>query len=252
MSLQTIFASLEHDLSRDLPRNTRSFADARGRCPELVPFGSIGDLLQALDPSSSLGITARRRLIAVLVAEAQQTTPSFASGVLLLAFAPMLHGLRKKSGNIRSDPDLDSAILAAFTAAIRTVRPGPYTSLGLRWATEREVLTDLRAQRRLGALAEFDESIHSLSPFHQERFEERIEGVLRSLAEDGTAEILEVFLATRGEEETLRQYVDRTCPNPRDRRRRYEQLYRARARFERALRSRLAKREARAPEQPSL
>ncbi len=244
MSLQTTFDALDHDLTRDLPRSTRSFAEARARHRELVPFETVGALRRALDPSSTLGVTARRRVIAALVAEAQQTTPSVASALLVLAFAPMLHGLRKKTGSVRPDPDLDGAILAEFTAAIRTVRPGPYTSLALRWATEREVVTDLRADRRLGTLAQFDESIHSLSPFHESRFDARTESILRTLEREGVAEILDVLVATRAHNESLRDYVARTCPNPREQSSRYKQLYHARRCFERALRKRFSRRAA--------
>ena len=102
----------------------------------------------------------------------------------------------------------------------------------------------LRAQRRLGTLAQFDESIHSVSPFHHGRFEEMVEDVVRCLASDGSALMLDVFIATRAHDESLREYVERTSRNPRERLARYKQLYRARRRFERQLRKHLPKRAA--------
>ena len=244
MSLSLLIASLELDLSRDLPRNTASFAEARARRPEIAPFLTIGALTAALTRPASLPVSARRALIAALVTEAQEPKGSFASAALVLAFAPMLHRLRNRTGGRNANPDLDSTILLAFTSAVRVVPPGPYSSLGLRWATERTVLRVCRAERRHRRTSPFDETLHSQSPFHMDGVRERVNSVLHSLAKDGAAEILEVLIATRGTSESLREYVARICPRAADRRARYQELYRARRRFEREVRQQFKRRAA--------
>jgi len=244
MSLSHLIASLEHDLSRDLPRNTQSFAGARARRPEIAPFLTIGALSAVLTRPASIPVHARRALIAALVREAQETKASFASAALVLAFAPMLHRLRSRTGGRNANLDLDSTILLAFTSAVRVVPPGPYSSLGLRWATERSVLRACRAERRHRRASPFDENVHSVSPFYIDGVRTKLNAVLRKLAKDGAAELLEVLIATRGANESLREYVARTCPRAADRRARYEELYRARLRFEREVRKQFKRRAA--------
>jgi hypothetical protein len=242
MSLAILIDSLSHDLSRNLPRNTQSFLWARARHPELAPFPTIAALVDALRSSSKLPATIRRAVIAALVQEAQLPAPSFAPGVLVLAFAPMLHRLRRRCGTTLPNDDLDSTILLAFMTAIHAVPPGPYASLALRWVTQRTVLTARRAERGVVRAAPFDEEIHSPSPVHREHAREILFDVLRSLEHAGSAEALDVFIATRGENESLRNYIARTCPDVSQRRSRYQQLYRARRKFERALRKDLTRR----------
>jgi hypothetical protein len=89
-------------------------------------------------------------------------------------------------------------------------------------------------------LARFNEKFHSQPIFHETEETRTFDEVLRALEEHGAAEILDVLLATRGRDESLRAYVARTCPNPRERASRYEHLCRARLRFERELRDRMA------------
>jgi hypothetical protein len=86
---------------------------------------------------------------------------------------------------------------------------------------------------------EFDENLHSHPTFHETEQKSTLDEVLRLLEEGGAAEILDVLIATRGRDESLRAYVARTCPNPRERGARYEHLCRARLRFERELRERM-------------
>ena len=242
MSLADLIKTLAADLSRPLPRNTRSFAETRARRPVLTPFAAVADLRLALDPASRLDPDARRTLVAVLVQEAQTGTSPLWSTLLVLAFAPMLHRVRVHVDPRPRDEDLDSAVLAAFLGAVRAVRAGPYTSLALRWATEKEVLTARIAERRLGARTGFNERIHSnaAGQLRETEPDRALDEVLRVLEKDGAAEILDVLIATRGRDESLRAYVARTCPNKRERASRYERLCRARLRFERELRERMA------------
>jgi len=238
MSLAKLIQSVESDLSRNLPRNLGFFAEARARRPELAPFATLADLRAALDRSSSLSTTARRSLVMLLVEEAQRGTSQIWSSLLVAAFAPMLHRLRSHAGPL-GDRDLDSAVLVAFLSAVRVARPGPFTSVALRWATEKEVFRTRTAERRLGTPTAFDENLHSNPTFHETEQKKTLDEVLSALEEGGAAEILDVLIATRGRDESLRAYVARTCPNPRERGARYEHLCRARLRFERELRERM-------------
>jgi hypothetical protein len=238
MSLAHLITALSEDLSRNLPRNTHSFQDTRARRAELARFETVLDVARALDASSSLPVEERRALVTVLVEEAQRGTSQVWTALLVLAFAPMLHRIRHSVG-ARRDDDLDSVVLAAFIGAARSIRPGAYTSLALRWATEKEVLTRRIAEGRLGPMQHFRESIHSNPTLHEPEAQDTLDDVLRALEEHGNAEILDVLLATRARDESLRAYVVRTCPNRRERASRYEQLCRARLRFERELRERL-------------
>ena len=54
---------------------------------------------------------------------------------------------------------------------------------------------------------------------------------VRALQSDYSAELMDMFILTHQRDETLRQYVFRTCANPRDRTARYTHLHRARRRF---------------------
>jgi hypothetical protein len=242
-NLAILITALGNDLSRNLPRNHSSFAETRARRPELAPFETLGDIRRALEPSSSLTVNARRALVTALVEESQKGVSVIWSSLLVLAFAPMMHRLRKHVGP-RFDPDLDSEILVAFLSAVRTVRPGSYTSLALRWATEKEVLNARRAERRLGTLAPFDEDLHSSPVLHESESRTTFEEILRTLEKEGAAEILDVLIATRGRDESLRAYVVRTCPNPRERNARYEHLCRARLTLEREIRERITSKAA--------
>ena len=241
MSLADLINALAADLTRPLPRNTASFAESRALRPELAPFATVADLRLALDSTSSLDPDARRALVAVLVEEAQTGTSPLWSTLLVLAFAPMLQRVRKHVDPRPRDEDLDGAILAAFLGAVRAVRAGPYTSLALRWATEKEVLTARIAERRLGRLAGFNERVHSnaAGQLRETEPDRALDEVLRVLEKEGAAEILDILIATRGRDESLRAYVARTCRNKRERASRYEHLCRARLRFERELRERL-------------
>jgi len=240
MSLAILIDSLEKDLSRNLPRNRTSFAETRARRRELTPYETIADIRRALDASSSLSVGARRALVAALVEESQKGVSTIWSSLLVIAFAPMMHRLRQRTGP-RIDPDLDSEILVAFLGAVRSVRPGPYTALNLRWATEKDVLRGRRASRRLGTLAPFDEDIHSSPVFHETESGRTFAEVLRVLEAEGSAEILDVLIATRGRDESLSAYVARTCPNPRERKSRYERLWRARLSLEREIKKRVSR-----------
>lgn len=239
MSLAILIESIESDLPRSLPRNalfSAVFTGARARRAELAPFETVADLQRALAPSSTLLSTPERRsLVTALVEESQRGRSPLWSSLLVLAFAPMLHRLRNHAG-ARGDADLDSATLVAFLAAIRAVRPGAYTSLALRWATEKEVLTARIADGRLGSIASFDEGLHHNPVFHETEASRTFDDVVRALDAHGVTEILDVLIATRGRDESLRAYVARTCANPRERASRYEHLCRARLRFEQELR----------------
>jgi hypothetical protein len=239
MSLAILLDALDADLTRALPRNTRSFAETRARRPVLAPFDTLIEIRDALGATSTLTVDARRALVGVLVEEAQKGTSAVWSSLLALAFAPMLHRLRRRVTASRSDEEIDSAILAAFFGAVRSVRPGAYTSLALRYATQREIFDARRADRSLGRPASFDEDFHSNPVLHEVESRDTVDDVLRALESEGAAEILDVLIATRGRDESLRAYVARTCPNRRDRASRYEHLCRARLRFERELRDRM-------------
>jgi hypothetical protein len=243
MSLATLIRSIEVDLTRPNPRSARALADARTRNAEIAAYATIADLQHALTSTSSLPIEARRALVTALVVEAQSGVSPLWSSILVVAFGPMLSGIRKKSGP-RDDEDLDSAVLAAFLGAVRAVRAGPYTALSLRWVTEKEVVLGRIAAGRLGPMAAFDEDVHSPVTLHDTDEGNALTEVLRALEAEGMADILDVLVATRAGDESLSDYVRRTCPNPRERASRYEHLCRARLRLEREVRERMTPRAA--------
>ncbi|HEY2510742.1 MAG TPA: hypothetical protein VGI39_07800 [Polyangiaceae bacterium] len=237
MSLARQIQAVELQFSRESALHTRTFTEARSRHAVLAPFETLEDLRRAAVPSGTLS-TARSNLIGALVQEAQRGTSPVWSSLLLIAFAPMLCRFRSRITS-RVDADLDSAILCAFLNAVHAVPVSNFTSLALRWATEKEVLAARRAERRLGQMDSFDEELHTPPVPGEVEAATNLDDILRALDQEGAAEIVDVLLATRGRDESLRAYVARVCPDPKKRAALYENLCRARLRLEREIRRRL-------------
>lgn len=239
MSLARQIQAVELQLAREFALHTRTLTEARGRHAALAPFETLEEFRRAVAPASALTPHARSMLVRALVQEAQRGSSRVWSSLLVIAFAPMLCRFRSRVTR-RLDADLDSAIVCAFLNAIHAVRIGAFTSLALRWATEKEVLAARRAERRLGAMESLDEELHTPPVPSEVEAATDLEDVLRALDREGAAEIVDVLLATRGRDESLRAYVVRVCPNPKKRAALYDKLSRARLRLEQEIRRRLA------------
>jgi hypothetical protein len=196
-------------------------------------------VLSALASTSALSRPERDAVVSALVDERQRTNHPIWQTILLLAFEPMLVRLRTRVGRIRSD-DLDQRVLVAFLGALTVVRPGPFLVLVLRRATERLLFPSLKVARREDEHAPFEEETHPPDLFAVDTSTRAAE-VIRILEAAGGAELREAMLATRGTDETLRDYVARTHPNATlaERATAYERLWRARNAVERQLREKL-------------
>jgi hypothetical protein len=239
-------------LRRELAAGTNTaFETARARRPELAPFASILDVLEALDSGSAAGEERRHAIVAELVREHRASKSAVWSKALLVAFYPAMHALRARLtlGSISVD-DIDQTILTGFVGAVAELPAralGHFAAFRICRRMERYVFKFLlreRGFRRITSTAGEDEDFtapHTVGRAAIAMADERIAlGFLLRRAttlglSPATVELIE---ATAFAGTSLRAYVRQLEPDDADARKRlYERLKRRRSRALRRLRA---------------
>jgi hypothetical protein len=227
-------------IKKETLRNRKLLRDASARIPVLARYESPETLLAALDLASPIVREERDALLEAITSEAQLSPRTFWSSLLLVAFAPMLLRLRARLGRA-PDEDFDQTVLVAFVGAVKSVRPGHYTAIALRWATEKAVFAARRAEQRIPVCREFEEERYAPDVFGTVA-EQRAAAaeVVRAVEAELGDEMLEALLTRRAGNDSLRAHVTRThagkSASARDAE--YERLLRARVIVLRELRAR--------------
>jgi len=218
-------------MKRELAKHACVLAAARLHGPALAKFASPEELLQALKKPASKA--EHDELLAALVAEQQARPHALWQALLLLAFEPMLCGLRWRLHE-PGDEDLDQEVVLAFLEAVRSLdvgAVGPFLVLALRRSTSKIVGTRLPGR---GADETFDEEAHSAdesSPKHDER------ETARAVLGASSPELAQALVAVTESGESLSEYVERTSGGVprRERTARYRRLLRERERVAREV-----------------
>ena len=239
-------------LRRELAAGTNTaFETARARRPELAPFASILDVLEALDSGSAAGEERRHAIVAELVREHRASKSAVWSKALLVAFYPAMHALRARLtlGSISVD-DIDQTILTGFVGAVAELPAqalGHFAAFRICRRMERYVfkflMLDRGFQRVTTAVFESGELIvpRVVPDPIDAMFDDRLAlGVLLRRAttlglSPATVDLIE---ATAFGATSLRAYVRQLEPDDADARKRlYERLKRRRSRALRRLRA---------------
>jgi hypothetical protein len=228
-------------LKGDAARYGRFFSTARDTMRELSPYPSVAALLAVFEPGAAVDYATRDALAVAILVEHQNEPHSLWTSVLAVAFQEALVGARAKL-KPRDSEDLDQEILAAFFAAIRTVRTDKHALVAVRWALGDAVAAEKQKVRRATRTSLYDEDLHGGNPFaaHAETVVEALE-VARLLEERGGGEVLRAIVATETEGESLRDYAARTNAGASDveAKRAYDRLVCARKNAVRAIREEL-------------
>jgi hypothetical protein len=237
--------------TQTLRRHVSAYAAARAHLPLLATYATAEDLLGALQRAS--GVNSKRKLLRLLVEQAQSTKHPLWEGLLLAAFTPMLVKLRKRSARPDvAEEDQDEVVLLAFLNAVQTIRPEKFPALGLFWATARTIFDRTRQDRRSPETARFDEDVHAPLPFAalaqasaRAEVMELIDALMKRAASGGTLHRrrpvtivgIDVLVCTHALGEPLHDYVYRTRPPKQRNNRTYGALLRERDRALHAARS---------------
>ena len=120
-------------------RSLAEYERARAAHPSLAPHASLDAVLAALALSSALSFAKRDEIVLALITEHQRSGHPLWQTLLIIAYAPMLHTIARRTlGGLRADAR--QGALAAFLEAIAKHRidaPPKLLSLTLRYATER-------------------------------------------------------------------------------------------------------------------
>ena len=250
MSLATIF----HQTRRSLTSapSAAAYEQWRLRQPQLSPYASTEDLLAVARLGSPLSAEARDPLLVALLTELRRTKHTVWQSLLVLACEPMLVRVRRRLGDPKTvrfgrsmADDLDQRVFMAFLEAAHSLSVMSYAARVLRLALERRVFADQRVEHSAFETDEFIEDTYCLDPFEvTAREKAAVAEVARIIEAEGGEELRDAILATRGTDETLRDYVERTysgrpraeCESA------YHRLLRARRKVEETLRAKSERR----------
>ncbi len=238
-------------LRRELAWGTNAvFETARARRPDLAPFASILDVLEALDSRSTTGEERRHAIVAELVREHRASKSAVWSKALLVAFYPAMNGLRSRLslGSVSLD-EIDQAILTGFLSAVAELPGralGHFAAFRICRRMERYVFKFIlreRGFRRITSAAGEDGEVtapHTVGRASIAMADERIAlgFLLRRATSLGlSTETVDLIEATAFGGTSLRAYVRQLEPGDADARKRlYERLKRRRSRALRRLR----------------
>jgi hypothetical protein len=107
-------------VKQDAERHGATFERARVANEALAAYGSLPDLIQALDYASRLTTGEREALLFAVLAEAQKAPHPLWQGLLVHAFAPMLRRLRGSLAGDDAD-ELDQLVLSGFLEALASL-----------------------------------------------------------------------------------------------------------------------------------
>ena len=240
------FAIVFDGLKKSVSKFNAQYAEGHARQSVLTPYPSASELLAALKMSSPLSLEARDAITLALIAEQQRQAHPLWQTLLLAAFEPMLRRLRGRLGRCK-DGELDQRVVMAFLEAaqeISLIHPPERAAMHLRRATENAVFRGMRSDRREAAHAEFEEESHPCDPhaMSEQAAALAMKEIAALVAKEGNGEeILKALVATRGGDESLKQYVARTQPelSGAERERVYSRLQQQVLRTTKRLRTRL-------------
>lgn len=210
------------------------FADARRRHPALAPYPTLADVLAALADDRDQTYPERDAITQALLAEHRTSRHSLWSSVLVVAYLPMLHGLRRRLHSDFIPPDeLNQIVLTAFLDALNE----PYrdrVAMRLRQRTTRAVFATLRSD-----LPADDAPAHIDDNAPIDTRPSDLARLMNRAAQKGVSHAgLEVVENTVLRGEFLRKHVERVGPSDkRERERMYQRLKRRRSRALHQLRS---------------
>lgn len=246
MTLKSLFDELRKSLAH--PAAVRVFAAAAPRHLPLACYESPLTALDSLHTSSPLTVEERDAILVALLGELRTTKAPVWQTLLLLAFEPMLAGVRARLGQPavtrfgRSHADdLDQRVLSAFLEAARSLRITSHAARALRLAVRRSVFEQERGERAAFQPEEFDDEAYDGKPFETATSDKAAANEIAGIVgAEGGEELRDMILATRAHGEALRAYVARRYPDlSLPRRRTIERRLTAAAnRLERALRKR--------------
>ncbi len=155
------------DLRATLARHPSELARGAARHAALRRYPDAEALLAALALDSALSLPEREALVRALVIETQASRHAVWSTLLLLAFQPALHGMRKRAHVERSD-DIEATLMQCLLESVATVRvtTGALV-LTLYRATARRFFRQVRTARRVGKEVPVNERLPDI-PWHRE------------------------------------------------------------------------------------
>ncbi|MGO8992423.1 MAG: hypothetical protein ACLQVI_03785 [Polyangiaceae bacterium] len=256
MSLSTLLDQLKKTLSN--AQTERTYSQARSRHRALQPYESIGALVAVTARGSSIFAIDREAILAAIVAELQLSPERLWQPLLLVAFTPMLIRIRASLGRPGSE-DLDQSVLLAFLEAARSPVCRSYVARNLRLLTQARLFAERRREHRAVELLVFDEETHPCDLFGEDAAGSTCEArsapkahhqaaaaeLVRIIEAEGGEELRELLLTTYGDDDSVREFVDRAYADSDDvvRARASKRLRRARKQVFAKLRARAARRE---------
>ncbi len=198
-------------LSHDVLRNAAAYPAARARHTALAAYENPERVLRALAISSTITQEERNAIMIALLEEHRSSRSPLWQAMLITAFTPMLLNVRRRVRR-KGDEDVDQNLLVAFLSALRDVRIGPYSTVAIRWATQKDVFRGIERESRALEMNEYDDDTHPPDVFGvEERDAERTEEILRILETYGD-ELFDVVLATHaGDDSAQGLFVNKKC-----------------------------------------
>ncbi|HEY1697942.1 MAG TPA: hypothetical protein VGG39_37540 [Polyangiaceae bacterium] len=152
------FFRLRDQLVRDLPRHCAALVAARSRDPALA-FDTPGALRIALCDRDPATFPQRDVLVRSVLAEHRRQSHPLWPALLIVAFSPLLMGLRRRIAT-SAPTELDQALLVAFLESVERVPLRKNIAARLRCATERAIFRALgREQRRQARTTSLDAEV---------------------------------------------------------------------------------------------
>ncbi|MCA9631532.1 MAG: hypothetical protein KC766_27930 [Myxococcales bacterium] len=208
-----------HALRREVtaPRSQRLYDEHARSEPALRLYGSVEDLLTALEAREEASYRAREDALRALVTLHHASDSTLWASLLLVAFAPMLVRFRGELGAAGGEPD--ALVFEGFLETLAGLDPSANIPLTLRLGTRRHVLRVLHRDRRAKhQQIQLEEHARQDSDFRlwetrsretHDDADEAVELLNEFVPEPSEACELELVIATKLRREPLRDYLDR-------------------------------------------
>jgi hypothetical protein len=235
----SLFATIDQ-LKTTFARADQAYARGRARHTALAPYDSASAALAAIDRGSRLSAGKQDAVLFAVIEEMRQGPCSLWQALLVVAFAPMLVGIRARMRRPRCD-DLDQRVLIAFIEAARAVGAPRYVHRQLHFGVRRRLYAEGGREHRARDVEPFDDETYAADLFGKDR-ERKAEAVeiLRALEAQRGEALCEAMLERWASGESFRVYVDRTYADlpPRERARLCDRIGRSEHAALRKLRER--------------
>jgi hypothetical protein len=216
------------------------YARARGAHAALAPYATPEEALEALAGGSRQTAAERDAVVLALVVEHQRTRHALWQTLLVVSYAPMLHGVARRTLGLPRG-DARQAALAGFLEAIARVRIDPppmLLSLTLRHATERAAfgegtcVDEPQTEPLESARDEPDPNDVHETLEREDQMRRVVEELVGLFGDRDAREALDILLVARTGSLPLLEYLETTYPELRGAKRRamFTRLQRMRAR----------------------